>query len=298
MPTVQTTARQQTAFDLGRIKQESFVRQVLFHPVLPSTNDFALDLAAQQELATPVLVLTETQTAGRGRGSNRWWSQEGALTFSLVLDGPSEKGDRSNLPERPEGCSAPIGPVPFFARVSLTAALAVCQVLEQLVPHIPCGIRWPNDVHCAGRKICGVLPELAQPPREPRNRIVEPPIPARLVLGVGVNINNSLAAAPPDVRTVGTSMFDVTAKYYALTDCLLQVLERLSGGLDALAADDPRMAEAWSRRCLLRERMVELRVGPRLVQGVCQGIDRDGALVLQTPRGNERFMGGVVTAVK
>jgi len=273
MPTVQTTARQQTAFDLRRIEQESFVRQVLFHAELPSTNDFALELAAQQELATPVLVLTEKQTAGRGRGSNRWWSRPGALTFSLVLD------------------SAPLRLNPdHWPRASLTAALAVCQVLEQLVPHIPCGIRWPNDVHCAGRKICGVLPELS------RQR-VEASLPPRLVLGIGVNVNNSLSEAPPDVSGVGVSLLDLTDHSYDLTDFLVHLLRQLANGLDALTRGDPQLAYAVSQRCLLQGRVVELQAGPRHVRGLCQGIDNYGALTIRTAHGNEQFFGGVVLAL-
>jgi BirA family transcriptional regulator, biotin operon repressor / biotin---[acetyl-CoA-carboxylase] ligase len=273
MPTVQARAGTQTAFDLRRIEQESFVRQLQFHPVLPSTNDLALELAAQQGLATPVLVLTEQQTAGRGRGSNRWWSQPGALTFSLVLD------------------SAPLRLNPnHWPRVSLTAALTVCQVLEQLLPHIPCGIRWPNDVHCGGRKICGVLPELS-PQR------VEAPLPPRLVLGIGVNVNNSLSEAPPDVSRVGVSLLDLTHHPYDLTEFLVHVLRQLASGLDALTRGDPQLAGAVSRRCLLQGRVVELRAGPRHVRGLCQGIDNHGALTIHTARGNEHFFGGVVLAV-
>lgn len=249
--------------------------------MLPSTNDRALQLAAQTDLPTPLLVLAEEQTAGRGRGSHRWWSQPGALTFSLVLDAAA-------LQPRPE----------HWPRVSLTAAVAVCEVLESLVPHLSCGIRWPNDVVLAGRKICGILPELAQPPREPRNRIIEPPLPARLVLGVGVNVNNSLAAAPPDVRAIGTSLFDLTGDCYDLTDLLVQVLERLSRGLIALAKGDPQLARVWAQRCVLQGRTIELQTGPTQVRGICKGIDLEGALVLHTPRGRERSFGGVVTAVE
>lgn len=273
MPTVQTSARQPTAFDLRRIEQKTFVRQVLFHPVLPSTNDFALELAAQQELATPVLVLTETQTAGRGRGSNRWWSRPGALTFSLVLD------------------SAPLRLNPdHWPRVSLTAALAVCQVLEQLVPHIPCGIRWPNDVHCAGRKICGILPELS-PQR------VEAPLPPRLVLGIGVNVNNSLSEAPPDVRAIGVSLSDLSGERHELTDFLLRVLGCLATRLDELATGNPVLPQAWRRCCLLTDRMIELQVGPKRVRGLCQGIDPEGALRVQVSQGVERYFGGVISFV-
>ena len=72
--------------DIELIKADSIVRTVEFHRELPSTNDLALQLATLVELDTPLLVLTEFQTAGRGRGSNQWWSAPGSLTFSLVID--------------------------------------------------------------------------------------------------------------------------------------------------------------------------------------------------------------------
>jgi BirA family biotin operon repressor/biotin-[acetyl-CoA-carboxylase] ligase len=247
-------------------------------------------------------VLTEQQTAGRGRGSKRWWSRPGALTFSLVLEAARLRLNPDHWP-----------------RVSLTAALAVCQVLEQFVPHIPCGIRWPNDVHCAGRKICGVLPELLTPavrlrtggvslpvptpagsrrPFASAPQRVETPLPSRLVLGIGVNVNNSLLEAPPDVSGVEVSLFDLTDQSYDLSDFLVHLLRQLAIGLDALAGGDPQLADAVSQRCLLQGRVVELQAGPRDVRGLCQGIDNHGALTIRTARGNEHFFGGVVSAVQ
>ena len=249
--------------------------------MLPSTNDHALQLAAQTDLPTPLLVLAEEQTAGRGRGSHRWWSQAGALAFSLVLDAAPL---RLSLDQWP--------------RVALTAAVAVCQVLEDTVPRLECGIRWPNDVFVAGQKICGILPELPLPREEPDGPKLRRPGPVRLVLGIGINVNNSLRRAPADLRAIGTSLFDLTGDRYDLTDLLVQVLERLSRGLIALAKGDPQLVQVWAQRCVLQGRTIELQTGLTQVRGICKGIDSEGALVLHTPRGRERSFGGVVTAVE
>jgi BirA family biotin operon repressor/biotin-[acetyl-CoA-carboxylase] ligase len=272
MPTVQTTARQQTAFDLRRIEQESFVRQVVFRRVLGSTNDFALQLATRQGLRTPLLVITERQTAGRGRGTNRWWSGSGALTFSLLLDA-------APLRLQPEE----------WPRIALACAAAVCDVLEELCPKIPCGIRWPNDVYLAGRKVCGILPEAVT---------ARGPGPDRLVLGIGINVNNSVADAPPDVRAVGVSLADPTGRHHDLTEVLVRLLDCIEERLEQMVRRDPQLPVAWSTRCVLRGHTVELALGQSRVRGYCQGVDHDGALLLQNGRETQQFFGGVVAAVE
>ena len=72
--------------DLARIQSETYLRAVEYHRQLPSTNDLALELAPRDDVELPLLVLTEQQTAGRGRGENQWWSSAGTLTFSLLIE--------------------------------------------------------------------------------------------------------------------------------------------------------------------------------------------------------------------
>jgi BirA family biotin operon repressor/biotin-[acetyl-CoA-carboxylase] ligase len=296
-------------FDLQRIASESFLRGIVFRRRIDSTNNLAIEWATARRGSTPLLVLAEEQIAGRGRGTNCWWSARGALTFSLVLDS-------GTIALRAEQ----------WPRVSLAAAVAVCEVLELLVPNIPCGIRWPNDVDLAGRKVCGILPELPEgalsPPVHPSScesvriqpgacsraqgstRTPEQDLngerdiqPVRFVLGVGINVNNSLCAAPPQVQAVGTSLLDLTGRRHDLTDLLLQLLRRLSSALDALAQNRQGLYEAWSRRCLLRGQTVELDAGPLHVRGLCRGVDTDGALVIETHAGLRRFLGGRVQRI-
>ena len=251
---------------LQQIRAESFVRQIEFHLQLPSTNDLALELAAGDDFDTPLLVLTERQTAGRGRGNNRWWATSGALTFSLLLDLPHSKQSVSQ------------GPL-----VSLTVGLAVCDALRELLPQYDFGLKWPNDVMLSGRKVCGILVEVSPP---------------RLVVGVGINVNNSIRVAPGELQAIATSLFDITGNDFDPADVLIRVLAQCQLRLKRLSDGEGGLADDWQPLCALRGRTVHLLTGTRTTVGLCDGIDSNGALILKTESGIEKVVAGVVTRIE
>lgn len=244
------------------------IASVEVHDELPSTNDRALALAAEvapEQL--PRLIAANRQGAGRGRGANSWWAAEGALTFSLLLD-----------------TSALELPPARWPLASLTAGLAVCETLDQLAPQAWAGLKWPNDVYLRERKVCGIL-------------IEAPPGSAnRLVVGIGINVNNRLQEAPEELRARATSLTDATGLTFDLTDVLLRVLKQLETRWRQLAAGDINLAEAWQRWCLLTGRMVHVVAGEQRHSGHCRGIGPDGALLVHTERGEQRIFGGTVTS--
>ena len=255
-------------FSLPRIKRETFVAQAELHRTIDSTNRRAMELAVLADTELPYLVLTENQTAGKGRGSNVWWSAPGALTFSLALDLGGQDFTTESWP-----------------RFALAAAVGICEVLESIAPDVPFGIRWPNDIFTGPHKVCGILPELL-PGKSPR-----------LVLGIGINSNNSMSDAPVELREAATSLFDVTGRRTNLTNLVVGVLNRLEARLLDLAGSSPDLTRAWSDRCLLRGRTVSLRMDSDLVQGGCEGIDATGALLLRVASKVTPFYGGSVTSV-
>lgn len=240
-----------------------------YHDSIGSTNDRALELARGATVPVPLLVLAARQTAGRGRGTNRWWSSPGALTFSYVTRLPKDV-DRARWPP-----------------LALSAAVAVCELIEELAPSLQPGIRWPNDVYVAGRKISGILAEVPAAAADPL-----------LVLGLGLNVNNSLADAPREIATVGTALVDLAGEPFELTDVLLRLLQHVERQAARWTAGDPALARRWSALCLLRGRRVALRLGERSVEGHCHGIAADGALELETPAGRQRFFGGALVHVE
>jgi len=183
---------------------------------MESTSDVAVDLAASEDVPTPALVLADRQTAGRGRGSNRWWSAPGALTCSLLIEPASW-----NIAAKQ------------FSRLSLATAAAVRDVLESLAGDKTWQLKWPNDVMVGGRKICGVLVDVPNVKRQ------------RVVLGVGLNVNNSCRGGPRELRDSATSLCDVTGRLYDMTRVIESLLEALDERLDQLGRDDRRLAATW-----------------------------------------------------
>jgi len=116
-----------------------------------STNDEARKLAAKG-VPHGSLVLTELQSAGRGRRGQAWICPPGeGIACSLIL--------------RPE---APIG---LWARHSIATGLAVAEALD-----IPAEVKWPNDLWVRGKKICGILVES---------------VGSAVIVGIGLNVNVS-----------------------------------------------------------------------------------------------------------
>ncbi|WP_437202800.1 biotin--[acetyl-CoA-carboxylase] ligase [Planctomicrobium sp. SH664] len=243
--------------------RQTFLEDVVWYEEIDSTNSRALQLPGQIE--TPFLIGADAQTTGRGRGRNAWWAASGALTFSVVLD-PLLLG---------------VQPAHWPA-LSLTVGLAVCLALEEQVPPAQVQLKWPNDVFLGGRKVCGILIETAAGH------------PGRLVIGIGLNVNNSLQSAAPELQHTATSLCDVLGEAADRQQVLISILQQLERTLKSLGGDDPALLHEWRRRCYLTGYTVQISDVAGETTGLCLGVDGDAALRLQTSSGPKRFFSGTV----
>ena len=132
-------------------------KPLLYFPAIGSTSTKVMELAHEGALPG-LLVMTDEQTAGRGRIGRAWKSLPGKqLEFSVLL--------KLEFPAQ------------FLVMAS---SLAVAEAIEA-VAGVPTAIKWPNDVLVAGGKVCGILIETTSD---------------FVVLGIGLNVNGSLAADP------------------------------------------------------------------------------------------------------
>ncbi|MBS0204137.1 MAG: biotin--[acetyl-CoA-carboxylase] ligase [Planctomycetes bacterium] len=237
--------------DIPTLLAESFVRQAQWHSELASTNSRALELAADLSVVTPLLIGATTQTAGRGRGTNRWWAGDGTLMFSILFDMP-----RLGLPQSE------------WPRFSLATALSIAETIEAFLPNVPVGLKWPNDVWLGNRKTCGILIE--QSDRSP----------GRLVVGIGLNINTQFADAPDDLRAIATSLYSESGQKFPLSDVLFRLLQRWDINIAAQRSGDWNLQRLWSRLCVLKGRQVRVTAASGETTGLCQGIADDGALLI------------------
>jgi BirA family biotin operon repressor/biotin-[acetyl-CoA-carboxylase] ligase len=97
-----------------------------------STNEYVKGILKNAPEGT--VVLADVQTAGKGRKGRNWYSPEGGLWMSVLLD-------------HCDSCLMP-----------LTAAVAICEVFE--LYDIRLGIKWPNDLFLNRKKVAGILTEI------------------------------------------------------------------------------------------------------------------------------------------
>jgi BirA family transcriptional regulator, biotin operon repressor / biotin---[acetyl-CoA-carboxylase] ligase len=267
-----------TPLDTDRLLRETFVAQVEHCPVLDSTNDRAKQYAAGRPGLLPLLIVADRQTAGRGRGSNRWWTGTGGLACSILLDPRREKdrrGEEETLPTR-----SPLLPFSPSPLVSLAAGLAVVRTVAPLLSQETLGIHWPNDVFAAGRKLAGILIEV---------------VPGGLyVIGIGLNTNNTIQDAPQHVRQRAVTLRDLTGREHDHTEILCALLGHLETLLRQLGTTPEAIGAEADRLCLQRGQTLTLEWGRRTACGLCLGIAPDGALILDTPEGRRTFYSGVL----
>jgi BirA family biotin operon repressor/biotin-[acetyl-CoA-carboxylase] ligase len=255
-------------FDLERLLRTGLVNHVDWHEAIGSTSDRALELAARDNVPLPLLVVAERQTRGRGRGANQWWAGDGALTFSLVLAAEPAQLAPQHRPQ-----------------VALVAGLALCESLAELHPAALWQVKWPNDVYVRGGKIAGILCESV------------PGSPERIVVGIGVNVNNSLANAPSELQSSARSLVDESRREHNLTDILASLLDRLDYRWQQMLESGWKvLAPDYRARCLLTNRTVTLQAGTERIVGRARGIDDAGALVLHTESGERKLLAGSVEA--
>ncbi|GAC1448411.1 MAG: hypothetical protein NVSMB9_31560 [Isosphaeraceae bacterium] len=247
----------------------SFLKETVRYPVLPSTSDVARELVLEERASLPLLVRADLQTCGRGRGRNSWWSDNGSLTFTLALDPVAHGLSRDHEP-----------------RVALATAVAIVDALAPFVsPVNPLGIRWPNDIEVGRRKLGGILPERIETQAGPR-----------LLIGIGLNLQTRLEDAPKELRPLAVSLAELSRaeKPLDMEEMLASVLDQFPLVLARLASDDQTLAARWAELDTLLDQHISIKIGPSTSIGVGQGIDREGALRLAAGGAILRFFGGQV----
>lgn len=227
----------------------------------PSTNTVLVERAAAGAPHGAVLIC-EHQSAGRGRRGNLWVSGIGAsLAFSILWRFARGAGALGGL--------------------SLAVAVGAAKALEPL--GIRSGVKWPNDLYLGGRKLGGILIEIS-------GDILGP---SAAVIGVGINVRLNAAMR----GRIGRPATDVASH----ADAALSRTVLLAGLLPSLAAALDRFSregfapfrEEWLRLHAWRGRRVALSMSDRRVaEGKIVGVAEDGALMLASTKGVERFHSG------
>ncbi|MFA5914061.1 MAG: biotin--[acetyl-CoA-carboxylase] ligase [Burkholderiales bacterium] len=227
-----------------------------------STNTLLLERARANAPSGSVLAC-ELQRAGRGRRGNAWQSGlGGSLTFSLLWRFAQGAAGLSGL--------------------SLAVGVAVARALSsQGIEGVQ--LKWPNDLLHAGRKLGGILVELQG---EAKGN-------SAVVIGIGLNLRlrpglrDAIAQPVTDLAAIAGQVPQRNRLLAATLTELAQVLAQFA------AQGFAPLREEWTARHAHQGRPVTLFVAEgKSVAGRAAGVAEDGALLLETARGIERFVNG------
>ena len=246
----------------GEILPYLSVRHVARHLEVFATIDSTNNYLKRESGNLPdgATAVADQQTGGRGRLGRSFASPEGkGIYYSVLL--------------RPD--------LPPAEAVNLTAyvAVAVCNGIEETTGVRP-QIKWTNDIVMNGRKVCGILTEMA----------IEGETAALqyIVTGIGVNVNQTAEDWPEELKAIAGSIAQAVGhpvRRGRLAACLLNALDRVY--LDWLAGNHASYLEQYRKDCLTVGREVKLlRSGGEEI-ATAIGIDDKFGLIVRHPDGRE-----------
>lgn len=217
------------------------------------------DKLAEFEPKEGLTVIAAQQTSGRGRLGRNWDSGRGGVYFSFMLLPPIDADT-----------------APF---ITLICALAVQRALSE---YTDCKIKWPNDIVCGGRKLCGILTKTSLTENEVEN----------VCVGIGINVNNGgfggeLANA--------TSLKEICGHEIDEN----KLFERVAAELDRAYYRESRadVLSDYKMVCanLGKHITVHYANGKRDIPGVCTDILPDGSMNVDTENGTINVNSGEVS---
>jgi BirA family biotin operon repressor/biotin-[acetyl-CoA-carboxylase] ligase len=247
---------------------KTFTPQILRFDSLPSTNVEA-GRRAVEGAPEGLWIMAREQTAGRGRLNRHWVSPKDAgLYCSIILRPQMDQG--------------------VWPLLTLMAGVAVHHALLD-----SCGlvtdIKWPNDILANGRKLCGILAET-----------VETPMGRAVVVGIGINLTDK--SFPSELDQVATSIEAATGEIpdrETVHNSLRRAFTSQYEVLSQPAGPDEIIAEWSANSSYAKGKQIQVIESNETFAGVTRGLERDGALRVETGNGKVRIVrAGDVSSVR
>lgn len=240
------------------LRTAKYGRNITYLERCASTQIIAHE-AAQEDVEDGTVILSEEQTAGKGRMARPWDSKAGKGIWMSVIARP-----RLAPQQAPQ--------------MTLVAAVAVTRAIEEVTGLMP-QIKWPNDLLLNGKKITGILTELQ----------TEPDMIKAIILGIGINVNQNQADFPLELEEIASSLKIEKGEAIDRTYLIAKILGYLEDYTKLYETHGfspiKLLWESYSNTAGKRIRAVMLN---ETIEGIARGISEDGMLELQLADGTIR----------
>jgi BirA family biotin operon repressor/biotin-[acetyl-CoA-carboxylase] ligase len=239
-----------------------------YRPLVDSTNVLAMQLAHQRP-DEGVVVLTDSQTAGKGRQGRRWVDVSGCNVLSSML-------------------LRPLFPPHFLVMI---ASLAVVDAIAD-TSSISATIKWPNDILVEDRKVAGILIETSH---DQTGRMIA-------ILGIGINVNGHVQQLAEQAQmpliTTATTLETECGHLLSRETLIAHLLNHIEKDYLAIQEEwmttsplsntrptSRLMRERWRSRLSTLGRAIQVRQGDVVVSGIAEDVDDNGELLLRRHSG-------------
>lgn len=232
-----------------------------FHDEVASTNLIAEDLA-QGGAKDGTVVISRSQTEGKGRNGRSFSSPKGGLYLSIVLRPPFDPEEASSLP--------------------LVIGLAVSKTVNCTI-FKEASVKWPNDILVDGKKVAGILMTSKIAGRKLDH----------IIVGIGINLNTSLEDLPEELQDTAGSLKAMKGEHIDPNEFARDLLYMLDLNYSRFVeGQKEELLEQWSERAVAIGEEVEVTSPKGVKRGKFLGIDQTGALILRNGERMERIDSG------
>jgi BirA family biotin operon repressor/biotin-[acetyl-CoA-carboxylase] ligase len=263
--------------ELKILVKGDFGKEIIFRESLDSTNTLAMELAEKggRHGTHGTVVIADRQLKGKGRLGRTWFSPPQCNIYMSVIVRPEIEPKDATL-------------------LTIMSAISCARAVRNSTG-IEVKIKWPNDLMVSERKLGGILAEM----KSDQDRIVF------AVIGIGINVNSSLDAFPPEVRAVAASvMEELREKGYSrdisrtlIIAAILNELERWFKVL--IKGGRIQLINEWKKLSSTLGRKVKVVSGKDTFSGIAEDIDDEGMLILRLPSGGlKKISAGDVTMLR
>jgi len=246
--------------------------RLLYLPIVESTNTLAMQLAYERP-EEGLVVLTDSQTAGKGRRGRRWVDVPGCNVLMSILFRPL---------------------FPPHILVMITSLAVVDSIADSC--QVAATIKWPNDVLIEDHKVAGILIETSH---DSNGRMVA-------VAGIGVNVNGSIkelaehASMQVPLTAIATTLESACGHVVSREVFIARLLQYIEKSYFALQQEIAELSvvetvttepfsrlirERWRSQLATLGRTIVVQQGNSVISGIAEDVDESGELLLRCHSG-------------
>ena len=239
------------------LRCERIGSSIIFLPEIDSTNDL-IKKYLMNNVSEGLVVVAETQTAGRGRRERSWHSPPETGIYLSTLLKPNLELSQLSI-------------------ITLLAGVAATLTINEF-SNQNAYLKWPNDILINNKKVCGLLCEMIKKQKELSS----------VIIGIGINANQMPEQFPGHLKSIATSIRIVNGFPIDRLAVIQSFLTNLDREYQTYLNDgESSVIKKWSLNTKLFCKKVSLKHGSNVTTGSAMRLDELGRLVLLLDNGHE-----------